>query len=317
MSRYITIDGGTTNTRIILVEKRKIIDSIKLNVGAKAGIDNSDLLKNEIKNAIETVLERNCLSNNDIIRILASGMITSEFGLCNLEHIKAPAGICELHSSMKEITLEEISDIPFVFIRGVKTDSDSFEHFDMMRGEETELMGIVDPSYGKCIYILPGSHSKIIRTGADGEILEFTTMLTGEMIASLSQHTILKDAVDLSSSEIDSEYLLRGYDFCKEEGINKSLFKVRILKNAFGCDKNKVYSFFIGTVLCSEIDQIIKSDAETVVLGGKAQIKSAMAEILRSRDTKKIISLDKDEVDLSTALGAIKIYEGDCSMGLN
>ena len=33
-------------------------------------------------------------------------------------------------------------------------------------------------------------------------------MLTWEMIASLSQHTILKGAVDLSVSNINSEYLL-------------------------------------------------------------------------------------------------------------
>ena len=53
MSLYITIDGGTTNTRIALVRDRVIVDSIKLHVGARRGIENKELLVSEIKDAIE------------------------------------------------------------------------------------------------------------------------------------------------------------------------------------------------------------------------------------------------------------------------
>lgn len=86
-------------------------------------------------------MKNNGLCETDIECILASGMITSEFGLCNLEHIKTPAGICELHNSMYKTYINEISELPFVFIRGVKTDAEVYENFDMMRGEETKLMG--------------------------------------------------------------------------------------------------------------------------------------------------------------------------------
>ncbi|MBE6608345.1 MAG: hypothetical protein E7633_07300 [Ruminococcaceae bacterium] len=311
---YFIIDGGTTNTRINLVKDEKILDCFKISLGARAGIDNRETLKTEIKNGIKELLSRNFIEEKDICRILASGMITCEFGLINLPHIAAPAGIKELHDSMEEVILDEISPIPFVFIRGIKISSDSFEEADIMRGEETELiginsMGIISEEYGKCIYILPGSHSKIIKIDSDGRIYSFSTMLTGEMIASLSAHTILKDAVDLESSEIDSEYLLKGYNFCKNEGLNKALFKTRILKNIFSCTKDETYSFFIGCVLSPEIEHIVSSDAETVVLGGKAQIKKAMETILKNCCEKKIISLNDNEAELSTVIGAIKIFE--------
>lgn len=311
MSLYITIDGGTTNTRINLIETQKIIANVKVNVGARMGIENKDLLKTEIKKAIEKLLEENKIAKEDVVRILASGMITSEFGLCNLPHIKTPAGMDELHHSMHEVVLKEITDIPFVFIRGVKMAGDSLEDTDMMRGEETELMGMMNPDYGKCIYILPGSHSKIISTDDAGRICDFSTMLTGEMIASLSAHTILKDAVDLSVSDIHTDYLLKGYDYCREAGINKALFKTRILKNIFGRTPEEIYSFFLGTVLCGEMEEIIKSDAKTVVIGGRYQIRMAMAEILKSRDKKQIVTLAEEAVTLSTSLGAIRIYESD------
>ena len=311
MSLYIIIDGGTTNTRINLVENKKIIDDINLNVGARMGIDNKNLLKAEIKKAIHKLLKQNNRNEKDVVRILSSGMITSEFGLCNLEHIKTPAGVDELHNGMKEIVLKEIADIPFVFIRGVKMDAQSFENTDIMRGEETEIMGLISADYGKCVYVLPGSHSKIISTDDTGKICSFFTMLTGEMIASLSQHTILKDSVDLNTYDINNEFLLKGYDYCKSEGINKSLFKTRILKNVFQCNAEELYSFFMGTVLCGEIQQIINLDAETVVIGGKSQIKVAMSVVLNARDNKKIVTLDDKIVNKSTSLGAIRIFEND------
>ena len=46
MSNYITVDGGTTNTRISLVVNGNIVDTIKYNVGAGKSIENKNILKN-------------------------------------------------------------------------------------------------------------------------------------------------------------------------------------------------------------------------------------------------------------------------------
>ena len=316
MKNYITIDGGTTNTRICLVSDGVIIDTVKLSVGARAGIDSGDLLKMKIKDGITELLNQNNFSKDDIIKILASGMITSEFGLCNLPHIKTPAGIAELNSSMFETNLSEISQIPFVFIRGVKSgvdNEDSLWENDMMRGEETELAGIVtlENISSDCLFVLPGSHSKLIETDMQGRITAFSTMLTGEMIAALSQNTILKDAVDLSIENADEEYLIKGFEYCSEYGINDALFKARVLKNRFGLGAEKIYSFFLGTVLCSEIKRIIGSEIGTVAIGGKRQIKEATVCILKKVSDKKIILISDKTVEYSTSIGMIKIYEYD------
>lgn len=308
MNTYITIDGGTSSTRVNFLKNGEILDTVKLDIGARACIGNRKEYECKIKSAIDEIILRNKASG--VERILASGMITSEFGLCNLPHINAPAGINEFHKAMYQTVINEISDIPFVFMRGVKLDGKDIDDCDMMRGEETELIGIMQEKYGTCIYVLPGSHSKIIKTDRYGRIISFSTTLTGEMIASLSQGTILKDAVDLSvTKKIHGEYLIKGYDYTVSAGINKALFKVRILKNIFNCSNEEVYSFFIGIVLCQEILNIVNEDAETVVLGGKEQIKKAMALILKEKTNKNIIELDEKTVDYSTSIGMVKIYE--------
>ena len=309
MSNYITIDGGTTNTRISLCRDHTIADTVKYNVGAGKAIEDKRILRDTLRDGISEILTRIGISENVITCILASGMLTSEFGIYKLDHIEVPAGIGELHDNMEKTVLGDISGIPFVFVRGVKTNSDDFDRMDMMRGEETELMGIIGDDCGECVYILPGSHSKIIKTDDNGRITDFTTMLTGEMIAALSQNTILKDAIDLSDSHLNIEYLMKGFEYCREHGINKTAFKVRVLKNMFSRSADEVYSFFMGTVLCGEICEIKKTDPPKIVIGGKVQIKDAMYEILKHVVSCDIVCVSDEVSDTAASLGMIKVFE--------
>ena len=307
MSKYITIDGGTTNTRLTLVADGNCVDIVKYNVGARVGIEDKSALKNAIKDGICTLLSRNGLKEADVKMIIASGMITSEFGLCNLPHLIAPVGIKELHEAMHETNFPDISPILFTFIRGVKLQGETLENADMMRGEETELYGLSDDFGG--VYILPGSHSKIISINENGQITDFKTKLTGEMIYALSQDTILKSTVDLSVDELSEEYLLKGYRYCNEHGINEALFKVRVLGNLFSANKVQIYSFFMGVVLCSEINKVLKMNPERVTVGGKKQIKKATVMLLKNICQAEIIEIDGQTVDCSSSLGAVKIFE--------
>lgn len=309
MALYITIDGGTTNTRISLADGTKILDRLSFGIGAKSNIDDNTLYKSTIKEAIKKILKNNRLLESDIVRILASGMITSEFGLLQLDHVTVPAGTEKLHNTMKEVTIKEISDIPFVFIRGVKTAADKLENSDIMRGEETELIGIMDKNDGECTYVLPGSHSKIIKTDSSGNIIEFSTMLTGEMLAALSQNTILKDAVDLENSVLDKKYLLIGFDFCRKNGINNTLFKVRILKNIFRENGDRTYSFFLGAVLCDEILEILKHGTEKIIIGGNSRLKEATHMLLKHRSNADTVCITPEKADSAASVGMVRIFE--------
>ena len=309
MAIYITIDGGTTNTRLSLYKDGDVITTATYNVGARSGIDNMSLLRDAVKDGISKIINENNLEHSDVECIIASGMITSEFGLCNIPHTTAPAGIEELHNTMHKVVLDDITTIPFVFIRGVKTSCTDLDTADMMRGEETELMGIMCEGDSNCIYILPGSHSKIIHTDAMGRISEFSTMLTGEMIYALSQNTILKDCVDLKNEVVDEEYLLKGYEYCEKYGLNNTLFKTRILKNMFSANPCETYSFFLGAVLYGEIIGVINANPSKILIGGKESIKNAMYVILSRKSNADVRKTSEHTAKNSTTVGAVKIYE--------
>ncbi len=306
MANYITIDSGTTNTRVNLVAGGRIADTRKFNVGAKKGMENGQLLRGALRSGIADILQANQMKEEQLECILASGMITSEFGLVNLPHICAPAGAKELHASLYRCSLQEISNLPFIFVRGIKTAGDSLENTDMMRGEETELLGCFE---GAGTYILPGSHSKIIEVDEQGRVVRFKTMLTGEMISALSQNTILKDAVELQDFAVDEKYLLMGYEYAREHGLNEALFKVRILKNLFGKSPEQIYNFYMGVVLCDEIGQILAGEPVKIVIGGKKQIKAFMASLLTKLTEAEVVLVSDERAEYATAYGMIRVYE--------
>jgi 2-dehydro-3-deoxygalactonokinase len=65
-------------------------------------------------------------------------------------------------------------------------------HEDVMRGEETQLLGLLAlrPGYSGTA-ILPGTHSKWVEI-EDGRITRFSTAMTGELYEVLSQHSVLR-----------------------------------------------------------------------------------------------------------------------------
>jgi len=309
MANYITVDGGTTNTRLTLVCDHAIVDTLKYGIGAAVGCDAKDSLKQALKEGIENILHRNGLSESDIDRILASGMITSEGGICMLKHMKTPCGISELAKGMHECVIEEISTIPFVFARGVITDTEELDRLDMMRGEETELFGLTEYPECDCLYILPGTHSKMIYTDKHGRICEFWTSLSGDLISATSGHTILKGSITLEPCEIDAAYLQRGYECAKEHGIGTALFKVRILDKVLGSAKEQSFSFFLGAVLQGEVDSVIRSAAKKVVIGGKHELRAPLARLLRDNTQKEITEAEDSVAMTATVHGIIRLYE--------
>ncbi len=310
MKAYVTIDGGTTNTRVSIVFGDEIIATKKYKVGAGDTKRDPDILKRTVKTAVNEILAENKMQESDVECIIACGMITSELGLCCLPHIEAPCGLIELAQNMHKTVLSDISAIPFFFVRGVKTVGDTFENADVMRGEESELYGIGESTESDCLYVLPGSHSKLILTDEIGRIASFSTELTGEMMSAICSGTIIGTDIDLSEEVTpDNEFLKKGFLYARTHGLNAALFKVRTLSRLFFLAKPQFYGFFKGAVLCDEIENIIKAGTKKVIISGKAQLKDPMCFLLKEFSSSEIIAAPDAVSDNATAYGMVKIYK--------
>lgn len=152
MKNYtITIDTGTTNTRVYLFnEKYEAVASAKSEIGVRiTAIDgNNNRLKAAIKGCLEDVLKQADITYDDVKQVAASGMITSNVGLTEIPHVVAPASAEDLAKAAKSVLIEDVCPLPILFIPGVKNrdgklDLTTFESMDMMRGEEVETVAVI------------------------------------------------------------------------------------------------------------------------------------------------------------------------------
>jgi 2-dehydro-3-deoxygalactonokinase len=123
-------------------------------------------------------------------RVLLAGMVGSRQGWQEAAYLPCPAGAADLGRALAEVPFEraQVKLVPGL------SDADAAGIPEVMRGEETQLVGAL-PEIGRDgIACLPGSHSKWARI-ADGRIAGYSTHLTGEAFSALRGHTNLGRAM--------------------------------------------------------------------------------------------------------------------------
>jgi 2-dehydro-3-deoxygalactonokinase len=99
---------------------------------------------------------------------------------------------------------------------------------DVMRGEETQLLGALALGHGDGWYVLPGTHSKWVQL-RDGCVADFATYMTGELFSLLSRHGTLAGAAAAGSAarDGDSHPFERGVAAAGRSGLSNALFGCR------------------------------------------------------------------------------------------
>ena len=180
---------------------------------------------------------------------------------------------------------------------------------DVMRGEETKCIGLMNQiHFDSGLILLPGSHSKAIFI-QDREIVRFSTFLSGEMLSAIQKNTILKASVTFDNVKPIKDALVDGYEYCELEGVNKSLFKVRILSNFLNASPDRVYSYFCGVLLHDEIHNLLCEPFDDVYIGGQKDLKQMMKWLLEIFSGKHIIDLDDSICERATSIGALTILQ--------
>lgn len=321
----ITVDCGTTNMRCRLYEDKTLLYEVK----RKAGVRNTafdgtaDFLRISLKECIEDILEKNSLKESDIEIILASGTLASDVGIYRgTTHAICPAGVDDSLRQSRLVMMEDITGIPIFFIPGVKTlpspdetdEAKRIEIADSMSGEECEIYGIIEAQgiNDEFIAVLPGSYLKSMEVSAEGKIESIKTGMCGEIIAAVSQHTILKKSIpEPVIKEVNPEKLIFGFEYCKTHGVSPSLIKTRNAMLHLGMSQNDAANFFVGAILYHDVlmtSELCK-DGKKVIIGGSDPLKTVFEVLLSHVGVTNIIKLDDEVARRAPNLGAMRVYE--------
>lgn len=321
----LTIDMGTTNTRACLWHDGALLAEGAAAVGVRdAAISgNKTILKDALRSAIAVALAQGGVNAGQVGLALASGMIGAKAGLFDVPHLPAPAGLAELAQGMVRLKLPDVLAMPVWCIPGVrnhgaKVGLHNHEAMDMVRGEETEAMGLRARLQlaERAILVLPGSHTKLVSIDEDGRIVGCATTIAGELLQAISQHTLISESVDNAfGRKLHPEHVLAGAATARKVGLARACFSVRILAQFSDVALDQRASFLLGAVLADDVLALKHSSAiqmrpdTTIVLCGKPLLRDALA-LLIDEDPyfygKKIVVDDVQQANLAGA-GALAI----------
>ncbi|MBL6081067.1 2-dehydro-3-deoxygalactonokinase [Belnapia sp. T18] len=144
--------------------------------------------------------------------VLLCGMVGSRQGWVEAPYLPCPAGPAEIAGALTPLPFDGARCL---LVPGLTT-RDAGGVPDVMRGEETKLIGLLaEFGTAEAVACLPGTHAKWARLSG-GRIAHFATQMTGEVRAVLLEHSILgrlaKDA------PTDEAAFLRGVARAREPG---------------------------------------------------------------------------------------------------
>jgi 2-dehydro-3-deoxygalactonokinase len=255
--------------------------------------------------------------------VIAAGMITSNLGLQEVKHVQAPAGLLELASKIQETRFEDFKELSFCFIPGIRSgpgsaDLDNIDSIDIMRGEETEVIGALEVieqiEHGSSfLYIHLGSHTKMIQVDA-GKISASASTLAGELTQSIVDQTILRSSLpETPFAAFNPTFFSKGWEHCHGVGFTRALYEVRILQLNSAFPKQDLASFLSGVILHEEFRCLMAlvgntSSHQQVLLSGLPQLQPAWTCALE-RQGFRVRQVNAEETERCFLTGMFRIFQ--------
>lgn len=331
MNYIITVDGGTSNTRTYLwTASGQVLTQRSQAIGAKMSAINSSnqVWKTTIHNMIESMLTECAVSDNAVQGVYMSGMLTSDLGILEVPHLTAPVSMKNYQEHLVRVHLPEVFSKEIVLIPGIKNtlsnpeSLDSLRTFDIMRGEETETYALIE-QYGSdqnTIYILPGSHNKYVFIDENCTVLATSTTLSGELLNSIVNDTIVASSVDHgfpSMEHYNLEMIQYGCEMHRKEGFGRALFLTRLFDRFGSQSKYNLQNYVLGIVLESDLTALHNAaffkDVTNVriVIHGNGAFSHALYDLLKEDPAFHNIVLDDSEEIPIAAQGAFHLAMKD------
>lgn len=319
MVRFISCDWGTSSFRLRLINTAdlQVVSEEKNQRGTSFVYRQFQEMKEKSPSIRESfykevilegvvALEKLCQEKLSGLMIICSGMVTSSIGLREVPFTPLPFDISGKNLGMDFIGASVDFEHPLLLLSGLRSDS------DVMRGEESELVGVVqmlDYFSGDGLFILPGTHSKHVRV-AGYQVSEFTTYMTGEFFDLLCQHSILKDS-------ISSEYTFDPIRFAEsfrngvKAGLSASLLSQAFLVRTrvlFGkAIKTDNYHYLSGLLIGNELKDLINAGNLPIYLCCTSHLEAQYRLALETLGVGATI-IPAATMDQAVFRGQFKIY---------
>lgn len=317
----LCVDMGTTNTRIWAVSGSRIAARLELSQGVRdtARSGSPQGLWESLRQGLESVREQARLQGLDPAGVVACGMITSSLGLLEIPHVPAPAGLDDLAQQVRHHRWPPLCDLDLYLVPGVACGGmperrEQIGQVDLMRGEETLCLGLLQMgrlSPGGLLLSL-GSHWKTIQVDRNGRIAWSRTALTGELMHAVQTQTILAAALPKGRpEELDWEWARSGMREERRSGLTRTLFCVRLLEqHRIGTPQTRL-AYLVGAFVSAELRNLppgVLAQASDITLAASGGWGEVFQQALREMG-REAERLQEEEREQALLAGMCRLLE--------
>ena len=318
MNRFLSCDWGTSSFRLRLVEMASLesVTEIKSEQGIsythqlwqnskqeRVATDRRTFYSNVILQHIHKI-EKNLSINLQGVPLIISGMASSSIGMMELPYSQLPFQTSGAGIEAQYFEQSEILQHPVLLISGVQNED------DVMRGEETELIGIVkdiEEQSSRQLFIFPGTHSKHIEV-ENRQVIRFRTYMTGEYFQLLSKKSILSSSIELQEHKTtNTKVFKQGVAKAMETNLLHGSFSVRTNELFGKISKRDNFYFLSGLLIGTELKELLKENAEKIYLCSSYGLKTWYEAALQELAVKTQI-FPGSLVDSAVIKGQLQIY---------
>ena len=328
---HIAIDTGTTNTRVYVLNESTVIGRAYEKIGVRdtAISGSKKTLIEGLETCMRQAIQNAGISIEAIEYAVVSGMLTTEMGLIDIPHLVAPVGFEELVKHAKVLKNTKIFpfDIPVVFVRGVKnqascTSVEEIRKIDFMKGEETQVMGIIETYQPKfpCNIVVLSSHTKLIHLDDQGRIAGSITTMSGQIYEAIKKQTFIGKSIEVEQEPQEpffSESILeRAFESVSHAGFLRSLMVPRFMEVLMETDP-KERRFYVESAIASEDIQIMNEakdyygydmEADFIFVGDPTRCKIYKTLLkVNGFDNQVTAITDKEAIDQLVIVGGSRI----------
>jgi 2-dehydro-3-deoxygalactonokinase len=222
--------------------------------------------------------------------ILMCGMVGSRQGWLEMPYCPCPVQAVDLSRALGTIA----TDRGFVRILGGVSATVDGRH-DVMRGEETQIFGVIQPS-GSQLVVAPGTHSKwaIVQ---DAAIVGFRTYMTGELYAMLREHSILGRLMKgEAAAPLEENSFMDGVRTAYEDqDLLHSLFNVRTEALFDKKRPEQLASYLSGILIGSEVSGAVRRHSvDSAVIISSRELGNLYQMALSAAGLRNISNVDGD-----------------------
>jgi 2-dehydro-3-deoxygalactonokinase len=260
---FVAVDWGMTHRRIYLVRNGTIEDFSQDDLGVFS------VPSGGFEAAVAALKAR--FSGRPL---LLAGMIGSEYGWMHVPYVPCPAGLDAIAAGVRWVEPGRVGIVP-----GLSLTEEG--RVDIMRGQEVQLLGLAAMGMlsDHATICQVGSHSKWVEV-ADGQVLRFQTIMTGELFGLLRRHSLLAPLIggDVRLGDAFLDGVERGF---ADGGMGAELFSVRagvVLGTAAGAD---AASFISGLLIGCDVRSGLSLDVDgDVAVVGTPALRSLFVAAL-------------------------------------